>query len=94
VGGTARLTADGVIGTSGKPIRITSIVVHSAGTGGVVQLRNGTSGTDTEFDEINGTANVSKRVEYEGGLFLPDGGYYDEDANVVYSVINYEQVQS
>jgi len=89
--GSSRVTADGVVGTSGKPLWVTSIVVHSGGTGGDVLLKNGTATGDTEYDLISGSANISVRVEYEGGLFFPGGLYYDEDANVEYTVVNYRQ---
>lgn len=92
--GSTRLTADGVVGVSGKKIRVYGIVVHSSGTAGVVQLRNGTTTGGTEYDEINGTIGVSIRVNYPGGLLFPDGCFYDEDANVVYSTIIYEQENS
>lgn len=92
--GSARFTDDGVVGVSGKKIRVFAIIVHSGGTGGVVQLRNGTTTGGTEYDEVNGTADVSTRVSYPGGLFFPDGCFYDEDANVVYSTIIYEQENS
>ena len=92
--GSTRLTADGVVGTSGKKIRVYAIIVHSGATAGVVQLRNGTTTGGTEYDEINGTINVSVRVSYPGGLLFPGGCFYDEDANVVYSTIIYEQETS
>lgn len=92
--GSVNIAADGVVGTSGKKIRVYGIIVHSSGTGGVVQLRNGITTGGTEYDEINGTANVSKRVNYPGGLLFPAGCFYDEDANVVYSTIIYEQENS
>ena len=89
--GSVRLTADGVVGGSGKKIRVYGIIVHSGGTAAVVTLHNGTLGSDTEYDEINGVISVSKRVSYPGGLFFPDGCFYNEDANTVYSTIIYEQ---
>lgn len=92
--GSTRLTADGVVGVSGKKIRVYGIIVHSGGTAAVVTLHNGIDGTGDEYDEINGTISVSKRVVYPGGLLFPDGCYYNEDANTEYSTIIYEQENS
>ena len=92
--GATRLTADGVVGVSGKKIRVYGIIVHSGGTGAVVTLHNGTSGSGDEYDEINGTANVSKRISYPGGLLFSAGCFYNEDANTTYSTIIYEQENS
>lgn len=92
--GSQRVTADSAIGTSGKKIRLYAAIVHSAASGGVVQLRNGTSTSGTEYDEVNGTAGVSVQVSYPGGLYFPDGLYVDLDANTVYVTCIYEQENS
>ena len=89
--GTQRRTADGVIGTSGAKIRLYGIIVHSSGTAAVVSLLNGTTSGGTEYDEINGTISVSKRVNYPGGLLFNDGLFVDLDANTVYVTAIYEQ---
>lgn len=89
--GSQRVTADSVIGTSGKKIRLYAAIVHSDASGGVVQLRNGTSDSGTEYDEVNGTADVSVQVSYPGGLYFPNGLFVDVDANTVYVTCIYEQ---
>lgn len=89
--GSQQITADGVIGTSGAKIRLYGIIVHSGGTAGVATLFNGTSGSGTELDQVNGTISVSKRVSYPGGLLFSGGLYIDIDANVVYVTAIYEK---
>mgnify|MGYP001577792003 FL=1 len=46
--GSQRLTADGVVGTSGKAIRLFGYTMRSgAGGPGIILLYNGTDGTGT-----------------------------------------------
>lgn len=90
--GAQNITEDGVIGTSGKKIRLFAIVVHSgSGGGGVAALHNGTSTAGTEYDTVTGTADVSVRVSYTGGLIFTSGLYINVDANVDYVTAIYEQ---
>ncbi len=89
--GSQQRSSDGVIGTSGKKIRLYQIIVHSGASGGVVQLRNGTTTGGTEYDEVNGTASISVSASYAGGLFFPDGLFIDLDANTVYVTCIFEQ---
>ena len=48
--GTTRLTAAGVLGTSGKAVRIFNITVISDGTAGVTTVRDGTSSGGVAYD--------------------------------------------
>lgn len=79
--GTYYITSDGVLGPSGKAVRVYSLVVLSgAGGGAVVSVCNGTAST-TEYDQINGTASKAIVRGYEGGMVFKDGCYIDLDAN-------------
>lgn len=91
--GSQRITADGVVGTSGANIRIYEIIVRSDGDGAsVVNLRKGTAVTDTIWDTINvTTADTTVRVIYAGGLKLTGGAYVDVDGNTSFATVIYEQ---
>lgn len=86
--GSQRLTSDGVVGTSGKPIRVYSLTT-TCGTAGTVTLRNGAEVTDTAYFAHLGTANLSKTQNFEGGLRFPDGCYADLSTNVSGAVIEF-----
>jgi len=91
-----RLTADGVIGTSGKPIRVLSVEAL-AGSGGVGELvlRDGTSDSGTIYVQQNGTLlSHSDTFNWTGGLYFPNGCFWDKDDDTDAIVINYEQVTS
>ena len=92
--GSTRLTADGVVGQSGKPIRVYSAVMLSAAGGaGELVLRNGTSASGTAYVTEAGTAaSKTKTYNFEGGLLFPDGCFFDIDTNTAAVVVNYEQV--
>lgn len=90
--GSQKRTDDGVIGTSGKKIRLYSLIVHSgAGGAGSAVLYNGTSTSGTEMDSIAGTTDVSVRVSYPGGLFFASGLYIDVGSNTDYVTAIFEQ---
>lgn len=91
VPGSTRVTADGIIGTSGKPIRVFSVHLISGGTAGIVNLRNGTLVSDTIWAQVTGTASTGITVNFGGGMRFPDGLYYDEDANVTSTIIVYTE---
>ena len=86
--GSQRLTADGVVGTSGKPTRVFT-VINTSGTAGTVNLHNGTSNSDALLFALIGTANTSKVQNFEDGLLFPAGCYADLSANVSAAVIEF-----
>lgn len=87
-----KLTADGVIGVSGKPIRVFALLVKSDSSGSSVILYNGTGTGGTEMDTVKGTASDVTRVNYAGGMLLPSGGYIDLDGtHTTYVVALYSQ---
>ena len=86
--GSKRIEATGAISTS--PIRLYSIVGHSAATAGNWTLNDGNGGA--EFDVLSGANALSTRANYEGGVVYPNGLYVTEDnaTNCAYFVANYE----
>jgi len=79
VPGNQLVLANGVVGTSGNPIRVFSIHILSGASAGVVQFRNGTADTDTIFVQETGLANTGATFNYAGGVRFPDGCFLDED---------------
>lgn len=94
-GGSARIAASGVVGLSGKPVRVYSITVKSGGTAGVVQLFNDINGSTAANEKfiMTGTISTGATVAFGNrGKFFPAGCYCAIDANVVYADVDYEQV--
>lgn len=87
--GTQRVTADIAVGTSGKPIRVFSVSLVSGVSASTLTLRNGTSASDTAFDQVDGTASQSVTKNYAGGRLFPAGCFADVDANISYAVFSY-----
>jgi hypothetical protein len=92
--GSVRLTADGVVGPSGKPIRVFNVVMLSAAGGaGELVLRSGTADTGTAYVTEAGTAaSKTKTYSFEGGLVFPSGCFFDKDANTDAIVANFEAI--
>jgi hypothetical protein len=92
--GSQRLTADGVVGISGHPVRVHSVVMLSGGGGaGELVLRDGTSASGTTYVIEAGTAaSKTKTYNFEGGVYFPSGCFFDIDTNTAAVVVNYEQV--
>lgn len=94
--GNARLTADGVVLTSGKPQRVFgfSFKASAGGSGGTVTLYSGTDSTGTELDSAVAAADSVGRVNYgQQGRFFP-GGCYADITDCDYVDFEVEQVQS
>lgn len=89
--GTTRITADSVIGQSGKPTRVYWVSLVSGVSASTLTLRNGTGGSDTAYDQIDGTASQSVTKNYAGGILFPAGCYADVDANVSYVTVGHMQ---
>lgn len=77
--GSVTFTADSVIGTSGKPVRIFSIYwIKEAGAEPMV-VRSGTSASDTIIIESVSTANDGNLLDFgPEGILFPSGAFYDE----------------
>ncbi len=91
VPGSQRLTADGVVGTSGNPIRVFHIHLNSGATASTTLFRNGTGTGDTEYIQVDGLSSKSVNVGFTGGLRFPAGCYMDTDANIDYCTVCYTE---
>ena len=90
VGDTAVRTDDGVIGPSGKRIRLFSLTLRSGGTASVLALHNGTGTGGTMY--FQGTGAISTGVTFvfgQCGRLFPAGCYADVDANVASVIADY-----
>ena len=87
VPGTARLTADGVVGVSGQPIRVFHIHLNSGATASTPLFRNGTGTGDTEYIQVDGASSKSVNIGFTGGMRFPDGCYMDTDVNIDYCTV-------
>jgi len=87
--GSVNLTADSVVGISGRPTWVYFIHVDSGASAGTVILRNGTGTGDTAYATIDGIATSGVTENFNGGMFFPAGCFYDEDANVDFSTIGF-----
>jgi hypothetical protein len=88
--GSVRLTGDGAVGASGKPIRVYSATQLSGATAGILVLRNGTSDSGTVY--VQKTAPVvsnTDTVNFEGGLLFPGGCFFDKDTNTTAVVVEF-----
>lgn len=80
--GSVSVTADSIIGPSGKPIRLWAVNMLSGGTAGELVLRNGTTASAAIWVREQGTANTGKSVSYgQEGILFPNGMFYDDDSN-------------
>ncbi len=94
--GSSRLTAAGVLGVSGKSLRVFGFTMRSgAGGPGIVTLYAGTStgGTEKYVMQGNADASADKLFNAEGKHFQT-GCYVDFDANVSYVDFDYLQEQT
>lgn len=91
--GSQNRTDDGVIGASGKKIRVYALIVRSDSDGAsAVSVYNGTSTAGTLMDVINvATASTTVRINYAGGLLFPSGCFVDVDANTAFVTAILEQ---
>jgi hypothetical protein len=92
--GTQQLTASGVVGTSGAPIRVWKWTIGSGGTAGLAKLRSGTTASGVIFAEDTGTINIGGRnlTDFGAtGLFFPNGCYCEMDVNTTAVTIAYTQ---
>lgn len=89
--GTVVKTADGIVGVSGKPVRIFAVNNVSGGTAGDVVLRNGTTAAGTVYVQLTGTANAGTAWDFHEGVLFPDGCFYDHDSNNTFATITYSQ---
>ena len=90
--GTETHTADGVVGTSGRPIRLWAVNTLSGGTAGQLVLRNGTTDSNTIWVREVGVANTGKTGTYgQTGFLFPNGLFYDDDGNFTSVVFQFSE---
>jgi hypothetical protein len=89
-GGTQVLTADGVVGVSGRPCRVYSITWTSGGSAGQVVLRNGTTASGAIFFDKLGVVSDTDTQNFQSGRFFPGGCFFDKDSNVTRVVVSFE----
>lgn len=90
--GSQKITADGVVGISGQPIRVFGFILRSgSGGGAAVAVYNGSSTGGTLYEQLDGSTSTTTRFNYAGGLFFPAGCYLDIDANTSYVTVIYCQ---
>lgn len=85
-GGIQTRTTDGVIGTSGKPVRVYGIALESGGTASVAAFYNGTGSGTAANKILDVTGTISKKVMAPdlpaNGILFPAGCYVDVDGNI------------
>ena len=90
--GAVSVTANSVIGTSGRPIRIFAVNMLSTGTAGELILRNGPAITDTIWVREQGVIDTGNTVDYgKEGILFPAGCYYEDDGNFTAVTIQYAE---
>lgn len=92
--GSILITADGVLGTSGAPVRVYNMHVISNGSGAAVTaLRAGTAVGGTIQIQETGTTSTGKTFDYGmHGHYFPTGCFVDVDGtNGVSVLISYSQ---
>jgi hypothetical protein len=91
--GSVLKVADGVVGRSGKPVRIFNMNVLSGATAGQVKLYNGVDATGTLYvHEVCPTVSSGNGFDYgKEGFLFPNGCFYEEvvDANVTSTLISF-----
>lgn len=94
--GSIRITAAGVVGVSGKSVRIFGFTTRSGNGGvGTVTLYNGTSTAGTEKYRFQGNTDASAdKVFPAEGKHFPGGCYADLDSDVTYVDFDYVQEQT
>lgn len=75
--GSLYLSADGVVGISGEPVRIYSATHLSDGTARNLVLRNGADDTATVWVTAPGVISSTVTTNWEGGLLFPNGCFFD-----------------
>lgn len=88
------ISADGVLGDSGKAVAVYGMNIISGGTAGVVILRDGATVGSTSVIQEVGTISVGKSIGYYVGVVFPNGCFVDIDANVTQVTLFYEQIKT
>lgn len=91
--GSQLITADGVLGTSGKAVRVFNMHVLSGGGGAAIPaLRAGTAVGGAIQIQETGTVSTGKTFDYGmHGHYFPTGCFVDVDTNTTSVLIAYSQ---
>jgi hypothetical protein len=91
--GSQLISADGVVGVSGKPIRIFNIhIISGAGGAAVVNLRSGAAVGGTIRIKETGIIDTGKTFSYgKRGFLFEAGCYCDVDTNTTSVLVQYVQ---
>lgn len=90
-----RLSADGVVGVSGKAVDVTAFTIQSGAAAGVLTFRNGTSATDAvAFTQTGPATTVEQIYTFSVPVRLSSGCFADFDANVAAATVFYIQAVS
>jgi hypothetical protein len=92
VPGNVNLTGAGVVGPSGKPIRVFHVSLVSSGTPSTCTLCNGTTNA-TPYLQIDGTASKQVDLDFHYGVRFPQGCYFNDDSNETYVTIVFTEEQ-
>jgi len=87
--GTQRLTKDGSVGVSGKPVRVYWIHLVSGATASTTSFKNGTSTAGTAYIQADGLVSKGVTLNFAGGVLFPSGCYMDTDANISYCTVGF-----
>lgn len=87
--GSVRKTADGIVGPSGKPIRVWNATVFSGGTAAKFLLRNGTDASGDPWIGFSGSVSTGVSGDWHEGRRFPDGCFYDHDTNATGAIIEF-----
>lgn len=91
--GSSLIVADGVLGVSGKAVRVFNMHIISGGGGGaIIALRAGTTVGGTIDIQETGTTSIGKTFDYGvHGHYFPTGCFVDVDTNTTSVLIAYSQ---
>ncbi len=90
--GAVSKTADSIIGTTSRPIRLWAVNMLSGGTAGQLVLRNGSTASDAIWVREVGVASTGKTVAYgQEGILFPLGMFYDDDSNFTGVTIQFSE---
>jgi hypothetical protein len=89
--GRQRVTADTIIGSGRRGVRIYSVHLISGATASTCYLRNGiTVSADVDI-EVDGVANTGVTLNFAGGVVLPLGCFFDADANITSAIVTFTE---
>lgn len=84
-------TSDFAVVAAGQPVTIYEVVFVSGGTAGTLNIRHGSTSSDTVAAKALGKISGSEIVRLgSNGIFFPNGCFIDFDANITNAAVAYE----